>query len=113
MTNFVFRSSAIVVGIVKSVRMGREGVPARKVPALLLDEVFVEVDIENAVLGDVKQQQLRLSYSAGSLVAQSSTRSQIGSCPAAELRTASGQAGNSLLEKTRLDAALAKRSERV
>ena len=41
----------------------------------------------------------------GSLVVQSSTRSQIGSCPAAELRTASGQAGNSLLKKTRLDAA--------
>jgi hypothetical protein len=58
----VFRSSAIVVATVKSVRMGREGVPARRVPELLLDEVYADVDIENVVLGDVKQRQLQLSY---------------------------------------------------
>jgi hypothetical protein len=58
----VFRSSAIVVGTVKSVRTGREGVPARKVPELLLDEIFADIDVENVVLGNVKQPQLRLSY---------------------------------------------------
>jgi hypothetical protein len=63
----VFRSSAIVVGNVKSVMTGREGVPARKVPELLLDEVFADIDIENVVLGDVKQRHLQFSYFTFSL----------------------------------------------
>lgn len=58
----VFRSSAIVVGTVRSVRHGREGVPARRVPGLLLDEVFADIEVENAILGEVKEQQLRLGY---------------------------------------------------
>ena len=39
----------------------------------------------------------------GSWVEQSSTQSQIGWCPAMELRTASGPAGNSLPKKTSRD----------
>src|SRR5687768_7588542 len=60
----IFRSSDIVVGTVVSVKITREGVPARKLPALLLDETRVEIHVENILLGDAKQPRLAFKFLA-------------------------------------------------
>jgi hypothetical protein len=51
-----------VVGVVTSVSTGRQGVPSRRAPELLLDHIFVKTDIENLLLGNVKEQHLQFTY---------------------------------------------------
>jgi hypothetical protein len=51
----IWRSSSIVVGKVLGVKTNREGVPARKKPEMLLDELRVDFAPENILLGDAPQ----------------------------------------------------------
>jgi hypothetical protein len=58
----IWRSSIIVVGTVASARVIREGVPARKQPELLLDQIRAEVAVENVLLGDMKQPLIAIEF---------------------------------------------------
>jgi hypothetical protein len=60
----VSRSSAIVVGTVACAKAIREGVPARKQPELLLDQIRADVAVENVLLGDIKQTRLEIEFFA-------------------------------------------------
>jgi hypothetical protein len=51
----LFKSSAVIVGTVKSVNIVRSGVPARKDRGFLLDETQVTVDVENVLRGNQTQ----------------------------------------------------------
>ena len=58
----LFKSSAVIVGTVKSVNIVRSGVPARKDRGFLLDETQVEVDVENVLRGDQTQQRIQFEF---------------------------------------------------
>ena len=58
----LFKSSAVIVGTVKSVNIARSGVPARRDHEFLLDETQVEVDVENVLRGDQPGQHIRFEF---------------------------------------------------
>ncbi len=63
----IWRSSDIVVGTVGRVNVIREGVPASKQPGLLMDQIRADVNIENVLLGDMKQPRVAIEFFGYSL----------------------------------------------
>jgi hypothetical protein len=58
----VFKSSEVIVGTVRAVKISHSGVPARKAPELLLDETTVDVDVENVLRGEWSAPQLQFVF---------------------------------------------------
>ncbi|MBL0159306.1 MAG: hypothetical protein IPP47_19670 [Bryobacterales bacterium] len=63
----IFRSSTILVGTVRSVVCIQNGVPARRQPELLLDQMRVSLDVENVLRGNVRQSRLEFDFFTYSL----------------------------------------------
>jgi hypothetical protein len=58
----IFRSSTIVVGTVRSVVCIQNGVPARRQPELLLDQMRASVDVENVLRSNIRQSRLEFDF---------------------------------------------------
>lgn len=63
-SQMIFRSSDIIVGTVKATATRRDAIPAEKQPALLLDETWVRVEVENVIRGSVTSPQLEFVFFA-------------------------------------------------